>query len=335
MKFKSLKKLGTSILAISLASASIVIPVVHATSTYKLNSPVSVHVSADDAVKGTNSRGTYPAGTYSVYKETATAINITRKAGVPGAWIKKVAQPVATPKPATTQTVTTPKVTTTETQKPVTTTTTTTDSNKFEVKSNISGYVNAADAKAGRNPRTTLSKGSYFIYKTFDGMLNISTRQGVPGSWINPNSNTVNTTNAVAKQSTPVVSTPAPTSSKGQEIANYARRFVGGRYIYGGASPSGFDCSGLMYYVFRQMGITLPRTASAQARVGTPVSLNSLQPGDLVFFGSSASNISHVAVYSGNGKIIHALNPSWGIQENSLWGLRWNPQIQFARRVVK
>jgi cell wall-associated NlpC family hydrolase len=78
---------------------------------------------------------------------------------------------------------------------------------------------------------------------------------------------------------------------------------VGTPYVYGGAAPGGFDCSGLIQWAFKRAGINLPRTASAQSTVGRSVSVNQLQPGDLLFF---YSPVEHVAVYVGAGKIAEA-----------------------------
>lgn len=93
--------------------------------------------------------------------------------------------------------------------------------------------------------------------------------------------------------------------ASGMEIVNYARQFKGVPYVWGGTSPSGFDCSGLTSYVYRNAaGISLPRTSKTQANVGTYIgSKGSLQPGDLVFFGSPTH---HVGIYTGNGNYIHA-----------------------------
>ncbi|AHH95348.1 NlpC/P60 family protein [Kutzneria viridogrisea] len=77
-------------------------------------------------------------------------------------------------------------------------------------------------------------------------------------------------------------------------------------YVWGGTTPSGFDCSGLMLYSYAQAGVTIPRSAAAQYTVGKSVSMDSLQPGDLVFYGSTASNIHHVSMYVGSGKVVHA-----------------------------
>lgn len=93
------------------------------------------------------------------------------------------------------------------------------------------------------------------------------------------------------------------TSSKGQAIVNTAMNYLGVPYVWGGTSPSGFDCSGLVQYVCRKNGINIARVAASQRNCGTYVSRNNLQPGDLVFFGKG---ISHVGIYIGNGNMIHA-----------------------------
>lgn len=91
---------------------------------------------------------------------------------------------------------------------------------------------------------------------------------------------------------------PAPTGSSHSGILAIAARYAGIRYVYGGSTPSGFDCSGYTSYVFRQAGISLPRTAAAQQ--GATHRVSSPQPGDLVFFGSPAY---HVGIYAGGGKM--------------------------------
>ncbi len=85
-----------------------------------------------------------------------------------------------------------------------------------------------------------------------------------------------------------------------------AMQYLGVPYVWGGASPSGFDCSGLVMYVYAQLGISLPHGATAQYAAGTPIDYSELQPGDLVFFGSGGGYMSHVGIYIGGGSMIHA-----------------------------
>ena len=103
---------------------------------------------------------------------------------------------------------------------------------------------------------------------------------------------------------------PAHYSSSGspraQAIVQLASHELGAAYVYGGDTPRGFDCSGLVYYVFRRAGLAVPRTANEQLYASHPVSLRDLQPGDLVFFRIAGDIQMHVGIYVGNGVFIHA-----------------------------
>ena len=92
-----------------------------------------------------------------------------------------------------------------------------------------------------------------------------------------------------------------------QRVVNYAKKYLGVKYVWGGTSPNGFDCSGLVQYVYRQFGIKLNRVAADQAKQGTKVTRAQLRPGDLVFFNTdSRSGIDHVGIYIGNNQFLHA-----------------------------
>lgn len=104
---------------------------------------------------------------------------------------------------------------------------------------------------------------------------------------------------------------PAPTNSNGSSIASFACQFVGNPYVYGGTSlTNGADCSGFVQSVYANFGISLPRTSYAQASAGTQVSVSDLQPGDLLFY----HGFGHVAIYIGNGQVVHASNRQTGIK---------------------
>lgn len=120
----------------------------------------------------------------------------------------------------------------------------------------------------------------------------------------------------------------APSSSRAKTVINAALAQVGKGYRLGTMGPSTFDCSGLTSYAYRQVGITLPRTSRAQyTGAGRAVSVSNIQPGDLVFYYSGPS---HVAIYIGNGRIVHAANPRSGVTTTGLHSM----PIKGVRRVL-
>lgn len=124
--------------------------------------------------------------------------------------------------------------------------------------------------------------------------------------------------------------------SKGQEIADYALQFLGYRYVHGGTSPKGFDCSGLTTYVYKQFGYTLNRTCSGQLDNGTPVSMSELQPGDIVIFrkGNSSKKATHVGLYIGNNQFIHASTPTKGVIISKMSDSYYTSGFVGGRRIV-
>jgi cell wall-associated NlpC family hydrolase len=107
-----------------------------------------------------------------------------------------------------------------------------------------------------------------------------------------------------------------PTSTLGGQAVAIAERYLGVPYVWGGASPSGFDCSGLTMYVYEQLGVSLPHNAAAQYDSLPHVSENDLEPGDLVFF----DGLGHVGLYIGGGEMIHAPHTGTVVQISSLSG---------------
>jgi len=114
---------------------------------------------------------------------------------------------------------------------------------------------------------------------------------------------------------TPEGSTVAPPNVHGG-VVGIAMQYLGVPYVWGGSSPRGFDCSGLVSYVFAQIGVSLPHSSYAQFGMGTPVSISQLEPGDLVFF----TGASHVGIYIGGGQFIHAPHTGDVVKISSLSG---------------
>ncbi|MGK5530523.1 C40 family peptidase [Streptomyces sp. URMC 129] len=107
------------------------------------------------------------------------------------------------------------------------------------------------------------------------------------------------------------------TGGAGAAIVNFVRAQLGDAYVLGASGDSAWDCSGLVQAAYATAGVSLPRTAASQSVVGTQVSLDALQPGDILYWGSAGSAY-HVAVYTGNGTFIGAQNPSTGVVERDL-----------------
>lgn len=123
------------------------------------------------------------------------------------------------------------------------------------------------------------------------------------------------------------------TSEKRAEVLDYAAQFLGTPYVYGGSTPSGFDCSGFTSYVFKNTVGSIPRVAQSQFDATTRVSLEDLEPGDLVFFGSSASSISHVGIYVGDDTFIHSPHTGEVVKYESLSG-SYLTRFQGGGRVI-
>jgi len=141
-----------------------------------------------------------------------------------------------------------------------------------------------------------------------------------------------------------VAPTPVPTATPvqqtsftavtGQQIADLALSLVGTKYTWAGNSPEeGFDCSGLVYYVYKQFGITLARTAAEQAKNGVPVEPADLRPGDILCFSSGYNYIGHAGIYIGNGQFVHAATSKTGVIVTDLSGY-YSEKGYVARRII-
>ena len=118
----------------------------------------------------------------------------------------------------------------------------------------------------------------------------------------------------------------APLASKGQQIVEAARSAIGSPYAWGAAGPGSFDCSGLTSWAYQQAGVNIPRTSQAQAAGGTRVSLDALQPGDIIAYYGGAS---HVGIYTGHGTIIDALNAGSPVGERPLHFVPIHSAVRF------
>lgn len=138
-----------------------------------------------------------------------------------------------------------------------------------------------------------------------------------------------------SKQEENTVQETASTDSIGTKVVEYARQYLGYKYVSGGTSPStGFDCSGFTQYVYKHFGISLNRSSLAQKSNGIEVKEDDLQPGDLVLFNNDANTrIGHVGIYIGDGDFIHASNPSDGVKITTLKTGYYQKRYVGARRV--
>ena len=125
-------------------------------------------------------------------------------------------------------------------------------------------------------------------------------------------------------------------SSEGKEVVEFAKKYLGYKYVAGGSSPStGFDCSGFTTYVFRNFGVSLNRSSKDQIKNGTAVSKSNLQPGDIVIFKNQGKTaIGHVGIYIGSGNFIHAANKKEGVVITALSSSYYSQRYVGARRVI-
>ena len=127
------------------------------------------------------------------------------------------------------------------------------------------------------------------------------------------------------------------TARASNEVASkaiaYAKQMLGKPYMYAGETPSGFDCSGLVKYSYGRAGVSLPRDTKAQRRMSVLVSMRSLREGDLLFFDQEGRKTSHVGMYLGNGRFIHAPSSGGKVRTDSLSAEFWKKHLIEARRI--
>lgn len=122
-----------------------------------------------------------------------------------------------------------------------------------------------------------------------------------------------------------------------QTVVDAARAELGVRYVFGGASPAGFDCSGLTLFAYAKVGVTLPHSAASQAGQGVSVARSALLPGDLLFFDTTGAQrtVTHVGIYEGGGKFISAQSGAGAVKEAELSNSYWSGAYLGARRIIQ
>mgnify|MGYP002613049472 CR=1 FL=1 len=174
---------------------------------------------------------------------------------------------------------------------------------------------------------TKLSKGTVVdvLESASNGWKKIKTSNGTIG-WVSGSY----LANGVVEQ------TSTPSTNKVQAVIDLAHKQLGKPYVWGAEGPNSFDCSGLIYYVYKNAaGITLPRTSSDQYSAGVAVSRSNLKAGDLIFSSTDGTgNITHVAIYVGDGQMIHAPRNGKNVEKVSISNSYWNKAYVGARRVL-
>lgn len=179
---------------------------------------------------------------------------------------------------------------------------------------------------------TQISKEErYHVLDQLDGWVQIELDAGdgegeeVDKAYISTRDNNVEVRYALpeAIKFSPLEERANQQASLRSKVVNYGLKFVGGRYVWGGTNPNtGADCSGFVQYVMRNAaGVSLPRTSREQAKVGRSIKSSEMLPGDLIFYANSGGTVNHVAMYIGNGQIVHAASRKSGIKI-STWNYR-------------
>ncbi len=177
---------------------------------------------------------------------------------------------------------------------------------------------------------TQISKEErYSVVQQLDGWVQIELDGGdedesTDGAYISTRDNNVEVRYALTEaiKFSPLEELANQQASRRNQIVNFAIKYVGNRYVWGGTSlTNGADCSGFVQSVMKNLGISLPRTSREQAKVGRAIKSSEMRPGDLIFYANSSGTVNHVAMYIGNGQIVHAASSKSGIKI-STWNYR-------------
>lgn len=124
-----------------------------------------------------------------------------------------------------------------------------------------------------------------------------------------------------------------PSAELSDQAARHALDMVGKPYRYGGASPTGFDCSGLIMYSYRKAGLSLPHNTDRQRAMARPIRAAELRPGDLLFFNQEGKKYGHAGIYIGGGKFVHAPSSGKSVRSDRLDSPYWRRHLSEARRL--
>lgn len=124
-----------------------------------------------------------------------------------------------------------------------------------------------------------------------------------------------------------------PSLERSEQAAGYALTMVGKPYRYGGSSPKGFDCSGLVMYSYKSAGVALPHSTDKQRSASRSVKVAELRRGDLLFFNQEGKKFGHVAIYVGDGRFVHAPSSGKSVRSDRLDSPYWKKHLSEARRI--
>jgi cell wall-associated NlpC family hydrolase len=127
----------------------------------------------------------------------------------------------------------------------------------------------------------------------------------------------------------------APARGAGVQVADLAQQYVGSPYRWGGISPTGFDCSGFVMFIYSQFGISLPHNETGQLNSGPRIGSDDLEPGDIVVFANTyRAGLSHTGIYIGDGQFVHAADEQHGVLVSNIWDSYWSPRFVAAARAL-
>lgn len=196
----------------------------------------------------------------------------------------------------------------------------------FDLNSNIESVIDAVDGELkflSKEKKNDLKNNYYTITSSIN--FDVAGSYAINVEAIDRNGN----------KSTAYYTVVVRDNERAKRLVNIAYSLVGKAYVSGGVGPSGFDCSGLVQYIYRQIGISVSRSASTQINDGVSVSYDNIMPGDIISWGYSNGIVTHSAIYVGNGKMIHAANVNQGVIVSDVlaWERGSNVTILGIRRV--